>query len=266
MPVAAPSRASIDPPGQLHHTDGIQAVGASGPGRTGGRVPDTIARILATAAERAPDRIWLRTDEGTLSFGQTARRVARLAGRLRVAGVRRGDLVVVTARTTPPYLLCWLALAAIGAITVPTDPSATADELAGLVGQVRPRLLVTDAALLPVVLASGLAERASLGALDLDAVLGDWRVADPDDDLPLPVDVRPDDLAGPQPRLRGHRGMDGRSVVGVQGAPVLAVCGRPASYSECARSSAGCPTSARRYPSADPPRRSTRGPVPCRGG
>ncbi|MGI8693013.1 MAG: hypothetical protein ACR2JK_08955 [Geodermatophilaceae bacterium] len=48
------------------------------------------------------------------------------------------------ARTTPPYLLCWLALAALGAITVPTDPVGTQAELAALVGQVEPRLTVED--------------------------------------------------------------------------------------------------------------------------
>ena len=108
---------------------------------------DTIPGLLSAAAARDPHGIWLRTDEGTLTFAGAAAQVARLAERLAEAGVRRGDLVVVTARTTPPYLLCWLALAALGAVTVPTDPKSTADELAGLLAQVQPRVVVTDAAL-----------------------------------------------------------------------------------------------------------------------
>ena len=56
---------------------------------------------------------------------------------------------MVTARTTPPYVLCWLAVA-LGAATVPTDPAGTLDELSGLVHQVLPRLIVTDAARGPV--------------------------------------------------------------------------------------------------------------------
>jgi crotonobetaine/carnitine-CoA ligase len=158
-------------------------------------VPDTIPGLLAAAADRDPAGIWLRTDEGTLTFGDTAGQVARLAGRLREAGVRRGDLVVVTTRTTPPYLLCWLALASIGAVTVPTDPSGTSDELAGLVGQVRPRLLVTELALHPLVEEAGSAEPPELGILDIHATIGDWRVADRAGDRSLPVDVGPDDLA-----------------------------------------------------------------------
>src|SRR5215475_14018676 len=110
-------------------------------------MPDTIPELLIAAAERDPEGTWLRTDDGTLSFSGTARQVARLAARLRGAGIHHGDLVVMTARTTPPYLLCWFALASLGAVTVPTDPSGTAQELAGLVAQVQPRAIVSDAKL-----------------------------------------------------------------------------------------------------------------------
>ena len=43
---------------------------------------DTIPAILVAAAERDPDGVWLRTDDGTLTFSGTAGRVARLAQRL----------------------------------------------------------------------------------------------------------------------------------------------------------------------------------------
>ena len=47
--------------------------------------------------------------------GRPGRR-ARASG-CATRGCGRGDLVVVTTRTTPPYLLCWLALATLGAVT-----------------------------------------------------------------------------------------------------------------------------------------------------
>ena len=99
---------------------------------------DTIPGLLSSAVERDAGGTWLRTDEGTLSFGGAAAHVGRIVERLTDAGVRRGDLVVVTARTTPPYVLVWLALATLGAVSVPTDPTGTSDELAGLLSQVRP--------------------------------------------------------------------------------------------------------------------------------
>lgn len=148
----------------------------------------TIPELVAGAAQRDPAGIWLRTDEGTLTFGGAAAQVGRLVQRLRESGIGRGDLVVVTARTTPPYLLCWLALVTLGAVAVPTDPAATTVELAGLIGQVRPRALISDAELAPV-------EPAGLDGpvrLDIASLVEDWR-AEPAADLP--VEVTPDDVA-----------------------------------------------------------------------
>ncbi len=154
-------------------------------------VPETIPGLLATAVDRDADATWLRSDQGTLTFGAAGGQVARLAARLRDAGVGRGDLVLVTARTTAPYVVCWLALASLGAVTVPTDPAGTLDELTGLVHQVLPRAVVTDAALRPLVVEA----RGELGVevLDLDALLAEQAGAGPDADLEGAVG--PDDLA-----------------------------------------------------------------------
>ncbi len=45
----------------------------------GATVPDTIPGLLATAAERDPAGVWLRTDDGTLTFAGAAGQVALLA-------------------------------------------------------------------------------------------------------------------------------------------------------------------------------------------
>jgi len=107
----------------------------------------TIPRLLAAAADRDSDGVWLRGDSGSLTFGGAVAAAGRTAEALRSAGVRRGDLVMVTARNTPPYLICWLALAALGAVTVAVNPRGSAAELAGLAGQTAPRALITDAGL-----------------------------------------------------------------------------------------------------------------------
>ena len=101
-------------------------------------VPETIPGLLTVAIERDAGATWLHADDGTLSFGGAAAHVVRVAERLRDRGVRRGDLVIVTARTTPSYVLCWLALASMGAVAVATDPAGTADEISGLIRQVPP--------------------------------------------------------------------------------------------------------------------------------
>ena len=154
---------------------------------------DTIPSLLAGSVERDPDATWLRTDEGTLTFGGAAGQVARLMERFAEYGVQKGDRVVVTTRTTPSYLLCWLALVSLGAVTVPTDPAGTVGELTGLLGQVRPRAVVTDAALLPLV-DEAAAATAPMSALDIAVMVGDWT-----DELVVAEiaqgHVGPDDLA-----------------------------------------------------------------------
>jgi crotonobetaine/carnitine-CoA ligase len=111
----------------------------------------TIPRLLAAAAARDNDGTWLRSDSGSLTFGGAVAAAGLTADALRSAGVRRGDLVMMTARNTPPYLISWLALAALGAVTVAVNPRGSAAELAGLAGQTEPRALITDAGLASLV-------------------------------------------------------------------------------------------------------------------
>jgi carnitine-CoA ligase len=119
----------------------------------------TIPRLLDRAAERDPGGIWLRTDDLQLTFRQAAERVGGAATELADAGIGRGDLVMLTARTTPEYLLSWLALTALGAVTVPVNPVSAPAELAGLIGQVRPKAVLTDPDLYPALGGAGRAER-----------------------------------------------------------------------------------------------------------
>jgi carnitine-CoA ligase len=118
-----------------------------------GEYQGTIPRLLAAAADRDSEGTWLRSDAGSLTFGGTAAAVGLTAEALTAAGLRRGDLVMMTARNTPPYLICWLALTCLGAVTVAVNPRSTAAEVAGLIGQTRPRALITDEALVSLVAA-----------------------------------------------------------------------------------------------------------------
>ncbi|MDT4940995.1 MAG: carnitine-CoA ligase [Pseudonocardiales bacterium] len=126
----------------------------------------TIPQLLSDAAARDSDGIWIRTEDSELTFAAACTAVGARVAALRAYGVRRGDLVALTARTTPPYLLAWLAIASMGAIAVPMNPASTAAELAGLLAQTHPRALITDGALRPTV------EAADALVLDVDDLAG----------------------------------------------------------------------------------------------
>ena len=164
--------------------------GAAGHDAAGHDAAGTSAAGTSAAGTSAAGSSAGRTSAAGLTFAGAAGRAGAVAVALHEAGVRRSDLVVVTARTTPPYLLCWLALASLGAVSVATNPRSAPAELAGLVRQVSPRALITDAGLAGLVGAAGIRDLPELGVLDVDA-LGTGL-----DSAPLPdAGVGPDDLA-----------------------------------------------------------------------
>jgi len=157
-------------------------------------VQETIPGLLTAAAERDPDGVWLRTDDSQLTFGEAFQLVAAAADAFRAQGVRPGDVVLVTARSTPPYLIAWLALAAVGAVTLPTNRESAPAELLGLAGQARPRLIVSDPGLRSVIEASGALEFSELGVIDAPEVsAADLSASSLASDLGSPTG--PDDVA-----------------------------------------------------------------------
>ena len=155
----------------------------------------TIPELLQAAASRDPDGVWVRADEGSLTFSDATARVARTARVLRDAGVRHGDLVMVTARTTPPYLLCWLAVAALGAVTVSVNPRSAPAELAGLVRQTQPQAIITDQDLRPLLTEAEVSDQPPLGVLDAAELAGDWAGPVTGSWLLPDAAAAPDDLA-----------------------------------------------------------------------
>ncbi len=158
----------------------------------------TIPRLLVNAADRNPAGIWVRSDDGSLTFEGAVAAAALTAQALDDAGVGVGDLVMMTASTTVPYLLCWLASAALGAITVAVNPRSSPAELAGLIGQIQPRVIITG----PGLAASrdGAAPQGPDKALDIATLVPrDWAdqaaMAAAAGPARLPDQPSPDDLA-----------------------------------------------------------------------
>jgi len=174
----------------------------------------TIPRLLAAAAERDSDGTWLRSDAGSLTFGGAVAAVSQTAAALRAAGVGKGDLVMLTASTTPPYLLSWLALTSLGAIAVAVNPRSTSAELAGLISQVKPTLLITDARLAGVVSAARagteLAQNGPVLAQNGPVLAGTG-----------PVGLAEPDCAVADPVAAGHA-VAGRALTGPAGGSALA--------------------------------------------
>lgn len=154
--------------------------------------PTTLSAMLETAPERPA--VICADDGERISYGELAGRVEALAGRLRAAGVERGDRVALVLPNGPEFVEALLAIGALGAGAAPLNPGYTADEHSFYLDDLAPRVLLlaageTPAArevvpdAIPVVelsYAAGAGSSLALGGRDLaPAALGE--AASPDD-------------------------------------------------------------------------------------
>lgn len=111
------------------------------------RLSPTPEDAFLAAARAHGERPAVIGDAGRWTHGQLERAVDRAAAALRAAGARAGERVVLR---LDKGLAVWLAHRAclrLGAVSVPTNPRATDDELRRLFADARPVLVVSDAEL-----------------------------------------------------------------------------------------------------------------------
>jgi acyl-CoA synthetase (AMP-forming)/AMP-acid ligase II len=89
-----------------------------------------------------PDVIATSDAQGTLTYAELGQRVACLAASLRASGVARGDRVAVHGSPCADGLACLLAIGAIGAIYVGLNPKHQPRELAVVLGDAQPALIL----------------------------------------------------------------------------------------------------------------------------
>ncbi|NNM74169.1 AMP-binding protein [Enterovirga aerilata] len=102
---------------------------------------------LLLAAQDSPGRPVLRSDDGsTWTMGDIDRLSRQIAAVLRRRGVQRGDRLAVQLEKTPEAVCLYLASLQIGAIYLPINTAYTAPEVAHIVSDAEPVLVVADKA------------------------------------------------------------------------------------------------------------------------
>jgi carnitine-CoA ligase len=104
----------------------------------------TLPELLHRAAGARPGKTFLITPHDELTYGEFAARSGSVAGALVSAGVGHGDRVTVCLPNCTEFVLLLFACARIGAVFAPVNPDATAAELAGLLRQAGPRLVIGE--------------------------------------------------------------------------------------------------------------------------
>ena len=98
----------------------------------GDGLPLTIPALLRSRTDAEPDRVLLAVDDGVLTYGVASRRSSELARGLLAAGIGPNSRVALLFPNGPEFVVSWLALARIGAVSVPLSTFSTSPELVGL--------------------------------------------------------------------------------------------------------------------------------------
>ncbi len=104
--------------------------------------------LFAAQVARAPEAVALISAAGELTYGELARRVDGLAGRLAALGVGPEAAVAVCVERSPEMVVAALAVLAAGGAYVPLDPGYPADRLAFLLADSGARWVLTQESLL----------------------------------------------------------------------------------------------------------------------
>ena len=115
------------------------------------RSTDTFGPFIRAQAERIPDRVALRFEDDTVTYGAYDRAVNRMAARLGREGVARGTPVAILAPNSPLFLVALGAVAKLGAIGALINTHVTGAGLTHVLGASGAAIGVCDAAALPAL-------------------------------------------------------------------------------------------------------------------
>src|SRR6266446_656116 len=101
------------------------------------RSTDTFGPFIRAQAERISDRIALRFEDDTVTYGAYDRAVNRMAARLGREGVARGTPVAILAPNSPLFLVALGAVAKLGAIGALINTHVTGAGLRHVLGDRR---------------------------------------------------------------------------------------------------------------------------------
>src|SRR5579875_864327 len=98
--------------------------------------------LLRSFAQRTPDRDALVCDGTIVTYAEWDRRSNQLAAVLRERGVRAGDRVILLVSNGVAWPLLCLAVMKLGALVIPVSTRLTYHEVAFIVGDGTPHMLV----------------------------------------------------------------------------------------------------------------------------
>jgi acyl-CoA synthetase (AMP-forming)/AMP-acid ligase II len=110
-----------------------------------------VHELLAGHAAERGDRTAFADDVRTVTYGELAASTARIAGHLQRLGLSTGERVLLYLDNRVEVAESYLAVPRAGGVAVCVNPASAPDEVAHVLDDCAARIVVTDAAHLPVV-------------------------------------------------------------------------------------------------------------------
>jgi len=139
-----------------------------------------IGDIVRRSAVLHPEKIAFIEDARTLTYRDFDARCNQFAHALLERGLRKGDTVACLCTNSLDFIVAAYGIAKAGLVWVPMNPLLTREQLDYILGQVEAKLLLVDAALLPVFQGQGRAAPPviTIGAADHAGAAGTTPFAD----------------------------------------------------------------------------------------
>jgi long-subunit acyl-CoA synthetase (AMP-forming) len=151
---------------------------------------DTVCSVFQATAGEHPDRVALRTkgDAVSITWGEYADRVRRIAAGLHALGLRRGDRVALMISNRPEFHLVDAAAMHLGALPFSMYNTSSPEQVEFLLRDSGAKLAVVEAPFRDCVDAERVIDAERLDELEGDAEFdfdAAWQAVEPDDPLTL---------------------------------------------------------------------------------
>lgn len=106
----------------------------------------TVVQAVLEHGKETPDRLAVGFKKIRITYSELGHRVKRMAGLLqREYGIRKGDFVMLQGVSKPEYVVAWLAIQFLGAVSIPADKTAKPESILDVYHYAQPRMLLSDA-------------------------------------------------------------------------------------------------------------------------
>jgi acyl-CoA synthetase (AMP-forming)/AMP-acid ligase II len=151
----------------------------------------TIPQLIRAHAATQPESIALVLGERRVSYGELDRMIDGIAAGLQRDGIKPRDTVAICAAASPEYVAVFFAALRVGAAAVPLSPSASAENLRGMLEDSGAKHFFIDAAAGSPSAVPDSMRRISLDGASAGIPLDDW--LSPEGARPEEISAQPGD-------------------------------------------------------------------------